>query len=453
MAIFASNDGKGNITIYGASAVSDGQGHVTLLADEYEEGEVIAEDEVSLSLVDTSEYATSTEVTQTAEGLEVKINDAAKANNYVGITGDGVVVGDLTKGTLGNNVLVDLDSVDIRSGSTVLAKFAADTVELGKGSDESTIDLCRGAGTIYAMEGLYSNQRRMNLSGGDSIGITGPIAINLHTDSLTFADPYPIAQAYMDLTSADTFGETVEATARMRANWVDFNNDPGTDATVFLYSKAGTAYAQLNAADNFVTVYDDRTEATHPMTNTYQGMAFNTTHAKASTRSGFSAERSDGGTKVFFGVGSDGINHGIYSDKSAGWVVHENGDGQVFANGNVHIGQSVVSNCALASGFALYGSEAVTARKYGKVVTVTGTLKNTAAKTYDTSPVDMFTVPSGYRPSNTVYAVCQGSNFHKWVLTINTAGEAKIQRYGTASASVQAAAGSWLPFTVTYVQE
>lgn len=54
MAIFARNDGEGNVTIYGASAVSDGQGHVTLLEDEYEVGDVIAEDEVSLSLVDVS---------------------------------------------------------------------------------------------------------------------------------------------------------------------------------------------------------------------------------------------------------------------------------------------------------------------------------------------------------------------------------------------------------------
>lgn len=73
MAIFARNDGEGNVTIYGARAVSDGQGHVTLLEDEYEVGDVIAEDEVSLALVDTSGYATHSEVEQTAESISLTV--------------------------------------------------------------------------------------------------------------------------------------------------------------------------------------------------------------------------------------------------------------------------------------------------------------------------------------------------------------------------------------------
>ena len=73
MAIFASSDGNGHVTVYGAKAISDGQGHVTLLADEVEEGEVIAEDEVSLSLVDTSGYATHSEVEQTAESISLTV--------------------------------------------------------------------------------------------------------------------------------------------------------------------------------------------------------------------------------------------------------------------------------------------------------------------------------------------------------------------------------------------
>lgn len=442
MALTSTHDGQGNVILYGGTATHDNMGNVVLTVAATDGGTAIAEDEVSLSLVDTSGYAEHEEVAEAAK----------TATDYIDFD-EGLIVGDLREdGKVGNNVFIDSDSVNIRNGKTVLAKFAAKLIELGKNATDAVINLCGGVGKIWAMEGQYQSQKRLNLSGGDTLGIYGPYAVDVRTNSNDFEDSTnATSEAYLALSSVLTFSQERVATAYLRAKWME--SGIYEDAALSLYSKEGTAFAQLSAADNFVTVYDDRTEATHPMTNTYQGMAFNTTHAKASTRSGFSAERSDGGTKVFFGVGSDGINHGIYSDKSAGWVVHENGDGQVFANGNVHIGQSVVSNCALASGFALYGSEAVTARKYGKVVTVTGTLKNTAAKTYDTSPVDMFTVPSGYRPSNTVYAVCQGSNFHKWVLTINTAGEAKIQRYGTASASVQAAAGSWLPFTVTYVQE
>lgn len=74
MAIFASSDGNGHVTVYGAKAISDGQGHVTLLADEIEEGEVIAEDEVSLSLVDTSGLASKSELKQTADSIMATVS-------------------------------------------------------------------------------------------------------------------------------------------------------------------------------------------------------------------------------------------------------------------------------------------------------------------------------------------------------------------------------------------
>lgn len=75
MAVFATDDGQGNVRLYGATATDDGQGNVTLLVTEVEEGTVIAEDEVSLSLVDTSEYATKTELTQTADSITATVEE------------------------------------------------------------------------------------------------------------------------------------------------------------------------------------------------------------------------------------------------------------------------------------------------------------------------------------------------------------------------------------------
>lgn len=77
MAIFATDDGQGNVTIYGASAYSDGNGNVTLIADEYEEGDVIAEDEISLSLVDTNEIANDVEANRAAiDSIEPRITSS-----------------------------------------------------------------------------------------------------------------------------------------------------------------------------------------------------------------------------------------------------------------------------------------------------------------------------------------------------------------------------------------
>ena len=80
---------------------------------------------------------------------EKDIKDAAKvATNYLNFNGSGLTIGNLTDTTLGNNVFIDSDSVDIRSGTTVLASYQANKVELGKNSRNSVIDLCNGLLTI-----------------------------------------------------------------------------------------------------------------------------------------------------------------------------------------------------------------------------------------------------------------------------------------------------------------
>ncbi|MBO5319084.1 MAG: hypothetical protein J6B01_04660 [Ruminococcus sp.] len=95
---------------------------------------------------------------QTADGLTLRLDNAEKnitnaaktATNYIDASSSGLVVGNMTTATLGKNVLIDSDSVDIRNGSTVLASFGADKVTLGQNSADSIIDLCDGAGTISA---------------------------------------------------------------------------------------------------------------------------------------------------------------------------------------------------------------------------------------------------------------------------------------------------------------
>ena len=77
------------------------------------------------------------------------VDNAAKtATNYLNFSSSGLVVGDMTASSLGKNVLIDSDSVDIRNGSTTLASFGADTITLGQNAENSTINLCDGAGTI-----------------------------------------------------------------------------------------------------------------------------------------------------------------------------------------------------------------------------------------------------------------------------------------------------------------
>lgn len=85
--------------------------------------------------------------------------EAAKvATNYMNFDTNGLVIGNMTASTLGNNVLIDNDSVDIRNGNTVLASYSANTIYLGKNGENTTIDMCNSAGTIKASNSVWGTK-------------------------------------------------------------------------------------------------------------------------------------------------------------------------------------------------------------------------------------------------------------------------------------------------------
>lgn len=117
--------------------------------------------ETYLSKTDASnKYSTKTELTQTASDLTTLIttaqntantaknnatNAAKTATNYLNFSSAGLVVGDMTASTLGRNVLIDSDSVDIRNGTKVLASYRDNAIYLGLANPyQTTIDLCNG---------------------------------------------------------------------------------------------------------------------------------------------------------------------------------------------------------------------------------------------------------------------------------------------------------------------
>ncbi len=71
------------------------------------------------------------------------------ATNYLSFSSTGLVIGDMTASTLGKNILIDSDSVDIRSGTDIRASFGEDYLYLAKHSRNAKIDLCNGLATLY----------------------------------------------------------------------------------------------------------------------------------------------------------------------------------------------------------------------------------------------------------------------------------------------------------------
>ena len=107
-------------------------------------------------------------------GMAASIEGAKKvATNFLSFEAPyGLIVGDLTGSTLGFNVLIDATSVNMRHNSTILAKYASDTIYLGYSSRGATIDLCNGAGSI----GAFDDNGQYN---ADLLSIKGSVNMKL----------------------------------------------------------------------------------------------------------------------------------------------------------------------------------------------------------------------------------------------------------------------------------
>lgn len=113
----------------------------------------------------------------------------------------------------------------------------------------------------------------------------------------------------------------------------------------------------------------------------------------------------------------------------------------------------------LSSDFAMYGTDEsankTRYRKDGRIVEVRGIVKPAVAlpKSGDanTDIYPIFTLPTGYRPSSPIYAICQGSGNCTWLLRVNNNGEVGFSRYRNGDTSTTAAVGAWLPFQVTFI--
>ena len=90
-------------------------------------------------------------------------------------------------------------------------------------------------------------------------------------------------------------------------------------------------------------------------------------------------------------------------------------------------------------------------RKIGKLVELNGAIKPTRAITGGGDSVTIGTLPTGYRPSSSVQAICQGSSRAVWLLVIGTGGGVTFSRYRDETGYVDTTNGTWLPIHVTFM--
>ena len=108
-------------------------------------------------------------------------------------------------------------------------------------------------------------------------------------------------------------------------------------------------------------------------------------------------------------------------------------------------------NLTLGSEFVQYGTgNAVRYRKIGSMVEVRGIVKPAADIAGSTDMHTIATLPSGARPVEPLYTICQGSSNCTWLLRVNTDGVLGFSRYRNGGTTATASAGTWLPFQLTF---
>ena len=136
----------------------------------------------------------ATDWTPAPEDVDNAIDDAAKtATNYMEFTeGTGLVVGDMTSDTLGNNVLINSESVNIRTGETVNASFGANQIELGKGNDNAVVSIVNDRLTIQYISGDKIPQPFCGIKSPYYLSILAGVDKNLHLRLDVYGDVWGI---------------------------------------------------------------------------------------------------------------------------------------------------------------------------------------------------------------------------------------------------------------------
>ena len=97
-------------------------------------------------------------------------------------------------------------------------------------------------------------------------------------------------------------------------------------------------------------------------------------------------------------------------------------------------------------------SQVLRIRKVGRIVELTGSLKNTASITLNATEVNVATIPLEYRPTHHIFGLMQGSQTSVFLVTINTAGALNVSRYRSNTTTYPSvASGSWFPIHLTWI--
>ncbi|MCB6992441.1 hypothetical protein LI177_02945 [bacterium 210820-DFI.6.37] len=160
----------------------------------------------------------------------LKAANAAKvATNYMKFSGNGLVIGDMTASTLGRNVLIDSDSVDIRNGDTVLASYGENYIYLGKNNTSAIIDICNGTAQLRNENDIEGEDwHRLSIYSRDSVGLEsmGTISMDTYYEN-TSGDA---GSGIFRMTSAEPWNsDAVDTTILLASQFIDSSGQTNSE--------------------------------------------------------------------------------------------------------------------------------------------------------------------------------------------------------------------------------
>ena len=395
------------------------------------------------------------------EAYNKAVNAQKVATNYMdNIQGLGLVIGNLTNATLGKNVLIGAETIDFRNGGTILATYGADRIELAKNNRNAEIDLCN---SLAVLKNYGDDYNRFQICADDSIELTSG-AVNSDT---YFTDGTTAASTAMRLSSRtpwdgpDVMGRIslysstyLENGSGLFESELELIKD---HARLFTSGTKGVLELDLDAETGFIEASGNVSIAGYlkvtDVKNTRKNIGvwgYDTT----TNPSYPGIVKADGSTAGYLRTPESGIipfkTGGASNIGTSSWPFNYGYFKHLFING-VELADSGWQTATISSDFVLYNSyEVVKYRKFGKMVTVSGTIKPAAVIKGSSDNVTIFTLPSGYRPPRQVAFRCQGSGTYSWLLTITTGGVVRFSRYNDGAKYVDTSTTSWLPFDVMF---
>lgn len=158
-------------------------------------------------------------------------------------------------------------------------------------------------------------------------------------------------------------------------------------------------------------------------------------HGTANTDCFYLAKRTDTGTQVGFGVGSGGVNHGVYSHALGKWLIY--GDAStVYVNGvqmrKTQVTVTKSGSAWTAGNITAYYNNGTMTVQFSNVSIGTISARTTVA-----------TIPAGYRPPAEAYGKANNSNYTGTLIVQNN-GNIQVDAAFSGKTSIYA--------TITYAQ-